>query len=319
MDSTSNLTPCKIVISIVNWNGFPHTARCIQSILDASWSNIEIVIIDNASRDDSVVRLRGEFPEVQVIRAETNLGFAGGHKLALDYALTLPACELFWMLNNDTRVLPETLSAFLEAYQQFGEAIYGGVPLNQDGTIEALPCIDKIDIEQKFLNYSVGNGPYLTLFTDTTPYEVAIVHGSNLAIALNAIRSHGFLDERFFLYGEEDDYCLRLRRKGVRTILVPSATVIHGQSESSRQIPSLTKVIAYYRTRNSLIFTKRHLGRKNYVVAIFKVAVSIAKSLFGTIAGPTTDEVGFCWFRLRGLCDALVSRMGKTIPPENHI
>lgn len=308
------------VISIVNWYGFAHTAHCLQSIREAQFAACEVVVVDNASRDDSVARLRTEFPEVRVIQAPSNLGFAGGHQLALDHALALPGCDLFWMLNNDTRVLPETLPAFLDAYRQYGDAIYGGVPLNDDLTIEALVGIE-LDTDTspaRDLYFSAGS-PFAEVFQDVSARRVTAVHGSNFLIPLQLARRYGFMDTAYFLYAEETDYCFRLRRLGVHCILVPNAIVFHGDSEASRAYPALSRVVRYYSTRNYLVFVRRNYGIRAYLREVSTTTLrtlrAVAQGIGQRDQSQRIDQI----YALRGVFDSLIQHMGKTIAPEDYL
>jgi len=305
------------LISIVNWNGFPHTARAIQSILEANWPDIEVVVVDNASRDDSVARLNSEFPDIRVLQAPSNLGFAGGHQLALDYALSLPHSDLFWMLNNDTRVVPQTLPAFLAAYRQFGDAIYGGVPLNDDSTIEALVGVETSPSATQGRDLFTTEGlPFDEVFADRSPRLVTSAHGSNFLVPLNVVRKHGFMDRIFFLYAEETDYCTRLGALGVHSVVVPEAIVFHGDSESTRGKGRLELVVRYYSTRNYLYFVRRHRGWKKYsrvfVRTIRQGSSSLVRSLLKRDQANSLVQL----YILSGAIDSLIGRMGKTFAPE---
>ena len=118
-----------VLISVINWNSSVRTLNCIQMLQRQNYPHKKIVVVDNASRSDDLKHLRLEAPDdVEIIEAKENTGYAGGHA----YALTIAEKEnydFFWLLNTDLKVPPHVLSSFLQAYDQFGEAIYGSVPL----------------------------------------------------------------------------------------------------------------------------------------------------------------------------------------------
>jgi GT2 family glycosyltransferase len=125
------MTNPKVCISILNWNGAEKTIACLETVRALDYDNYTVIVVDNASRDESVARIRAAFPDVEVLQAETNLGYAGGHRLALEHVMDR-GVDLFWVLNNDTTVRPDALSALVAAYQRWGDAIYGSVTLRAD-------------------------------------------------------------------------------------------------------------------------------------------------------------------------------------------
>ncbi|MDW8091366.1 MAG: glycosyltransferase family 2 protein, partial [Meiothermus sp.] len=102
-----------VYVIVLNWNGWKDTIECLSSLRHSDYPNYEIVVVDNNSEDDSVVRIREAHPQVPIIQAEDNLGFAGGNNLGIRYALSKGA-EFVWLLNNDTKVMKNTLSSMVE-------------------------------------------------------------------------------------------------------------------------------------------------------------------------------------------------------------
>ena len=197
----------KAIISVVNWNNFKNTLACVGALLKLEYTNYRIIVVDNGSQDKSVGEISVAFPDITLIRSETNLGFAGGHRLALEIALQDDDARLFWMLNNDAFVEPATLTEFVKTYDLYGEALYGGLPVStKTGKIEALWGYPLTDTGQpdrqvpldRFIGTSVDEA-----FPEKKSLFTTEVHGSSFVVPMSVIRKYGFLDQSFFLYGEE--------------------------------------------------------------------------------------------------------------------
>lgn len=309
----------KVYISILNWNGSEQTIRCLRSLECLDYSNYQVIVVDNDSHDDSVQHIRAVFPDVHLVRADTNRGYAGGNELALKEALPDPQAELFWILNNDTIVRPESLTALVRAYQQHGEALYGGVPLNENSENDEWRIqtnIWEIGKDGRYYQRILSNFPFQQYFLTTEPRIVAGLSGSTLLIPTSIVRKHGFIDTSFFLYSEEIDYCLRLRRAGIKSYIVPESVVFHVNGGSRRDRPELKPVIVYYQTRARLVLAHRHLGGIAYILTLLKHCFYVAGWL---VSGILKGRLAFksAYFMMLGIRDALLNRMGKTYAPEN--
>lgn len=261
-----------VIISVLNWNNFEDTIRCVQSLKRLNYTNYEIILIDNNSIDDSVSQFRNAFPTIKLVQSKKNLGYAGGHQLVLQYAFE-HGFDLFWILNNDVLVKQDSLTELVEAYDRHGEAIYGSLTLEIDeetvrfgGGREILNGhVDHSSPYNKF------HGRKLTdCVSEITEREVSDVNGSSILLSLQLIKKYGFMDTSYFLYFEEVAYCYRLRMEyHISSIIVPSSLVIHEGSVSFRRSRDLDFVETYYRKRNQKIFAKQFfkkpvLGKKKF-------------------------------------------------------
>ncbi len=313
-----NQTP-RVYISVLNWNGYEKTLKCLQSLEQLDYSNYKILVVDNASTDDSVVQIQRAYPETDLIRAESNLGYAGGNKLALCAALQDPEAELFWILNNDTAVQHNTLSVLVEAYLQHGEALYGSVP------VTSISAQQSWIVQMQFwsfegsraVHHKVRQQRYDEYFDHTETRIQANVSGSSLVIPLSVVREHGFIHTDFFMYMEDADYCLRMRKLGIPSILVPASVVFHiGGGSRKGEHNKIKPVIIYYQTRNRIVFRRRHIGRSAFLATIIKHIVYALVWLFSALtSGPFALQCARYTFL--GVRDALFNRMGKIHRPED--
>ncbi|MBC7511408.1 MAG: glycosyltransferase family 2 protein [Ferruginibacter sp.] len=254
----------KVLISILNWNNWLSTVETINSVLLSDYKHFEIIILDNNSQDDSVEQLKKKIPGIQVWGLKKNIGYAGAHKKAADYAIN-NNFDLLWILNNDVKVFQFTLSEFINAHSRNDNSLLGSVSLKEDGkTIQigsgSELINNQVDLSIPYNQY--GGKNYFETIMKERP--VSDLEGASFIIPIEIIKKYGFLDTRFFLYGEESDYCYRLRNRfNIQSVIVPDARVIHLASETFRLSPRLTFVKAYYNTRNShLLHYKYFKGNK---------------------------------------------------------
>lgn len=300
-----------VVVSIVNWNTAERTLQCLQSLQALPYANYRIVLVDNASSDDSVARVRAAYPALTILQSPDNLGFAGGHALAYRHALDCGAAAI-WLVNSDAQVDAQALSRLVAAWQRHGDAIYGGVPLlrRDDGTV-------LLNFPEKYLAESGrphafrrdADIEFDSAWRAREPFRVGAVAGSCFFLPLQLVRRHGWLDPAWFLYCEEIDYCYRLRRAGVACYLVPQAQIWHGGGGSHQDSQRVADCIHYYRARNEIVLARRYAGR---LTAWLTAAKKVARAAYIWSTNPRRG----CLI-LRGVRDAVAERMGKTLAPED--
>jgi N-acetylglucosaminyl-diphospho-decaprenol L-rhamnosyltransferase len=259
-----------LAIIIVNWNVRDMLAACLRSVqADLAGSNLaaQIWVVDNASTDGSVEMLRRDFPEVRLIVSEKNLGFAGGNNAALraigfgdspqkvDFTLTpqppLPIGEeeqipsTILLLNPDTKVRSGALRALFDFLQNTPKAGIAGARLVYgDGSFQhsvfAFPGLWQLAIEllplPGRLVESRLNGRYPRSLYEGGPFRVGHPLGAALCVRREAITQVGLLDERYYMYAEEVDWCRRMASAGWPAYCVPTATITHFGGQSTGQI-----------------------------------------------------------------------------------
>lgn len=264
------MTSPKILISILNWNNAEDTNRCITSVLNQDYDNYEIIVVDNASTDSSVEKISRAFPNIHIIEAKDNLGFASGHQLVVDFGIS-KKYDLIWILNNDLLVEKTTLSYLVKVYLEKGNAIYGSTVLylENKSTIEFMGGWtiknNEVDFTKKPNIYKDKQ------FKDCVPAKeydyYSHIMGASMLIPFDVIKKYGFMDSSFFMYAEEKDYCFRMREFNISSIIVYKSIVLHHRQKSTNKnkLPFLRH---YYIVRNNAYFMKRHRGFSN--VRIFK-------------------------------------------------
>lgn len=256
-----------LAVVIVSYNVRALLAQCLRSLqasLDASGCKAEVLVVDNASIDGSAEMVRAEFPGVRLLEPGENLGFARGNNEALrmlgfgsgDDRADRPFAV--WLLNPDTEVVgdaPARLLAHLRAHPRVGAV---GPSLRYgDGRFQhaafAFPGLRQIFLDlfpsHPRLLESRLNGRYSReLYARGVPFEVDMLLGAALMMRGEALAEVGLLDEDYFMYVEELDWCRRLKRAGWGIEVVPAATVIHHEGQSTRQFRE-AMFVALWRSR----------------------------------------------------------------------
>ncbi|MDE3047215.1 MAG: glycosyltransferase family 2 protein, partial [Verrucomicrobiota bacterium] len=219
----------KIVIILLNWNGKKDTLECLASLTHMTYPNFQILIVDNGSKDDSVAVLRQAHPHIPILETGTNLGFAGGNNVGIEWALRHHA-EWIFLLNNDTITAPDCLDALMRAAQEQPRAkILGAKILRYHQP-------DIVDHLGGFWNPQIGEFESPDAGHPDHPYypmrEVDYVCGAALFMHRSVPETIGLLEPKFFLFWEESDFCYRAKRAGLQVWTAPEAKVWHKVSSS---------------------------------------------------------------------------------------
>jgi len=261
----------KVFILLLNWNGKSDTLACLQSLEQLTYSNHEIVVIDNGSVDDSVVQIQQAFPNITLLKTGENLGFAGGNNVGITYALGQNA-DAILLLNNDTEVAPDLLNGYVEMLSTNPNAVLGGRVYQFDNR-------DQFDHLGGFWNPKKANFDLLagSQIDDgkswEQPISVDFVCGCALFASAETFRSVGLLEEKFFLIWEEADWCARAKRLNHPILYCPKARLWHKISAS---FTGGKPHIQYYWWRNRLLWISRNCVNFNRF-ALIKEASHILK------------------------------------------
>lgn len=217
----------KISIVIPNWNGEKWLACCLDSLRKQSFQDFHVYVVDNGSVDGSVSLLETSYPEVSVIRNDTNLGFAGG----INRGFSKAKGALIVALNNDVEAHPDWLHRIDEAMDGDSEAGFAASQLldfKKRSIIDSLgdgylPC---------GLSFKIGAGR-MESRAPKRPVEVQSACAAASVYRASMLSEIGFFDEDFFAYMEDIDLGLRAQRAGYRCIYVPDAKVYHIGSATS--------------------------------------------------------------------------------------
>lgn len=220
-----NINPL-ISVVILNWNGHQTIERCLKSLYEQTYSNLEIIVVDNASTDDSADLVRDNFPDVKLIINKENLGFGGGNNIGIQAS----SGEYIMMLNNDTRLDPkciEELKKSIEKDEKYGACASKILLEYEDNLIDAAGIVVCPD------GLSIGRGRLES--GDKYDEETEVFFASDCACLYRRemLEDIGLYDEDFFAYADETDMGWRAQLAGWKCIFNPKAIVYHFHSASS--------------------------------------------------------------------------------------
>jgi len=258
LDSSSVEAPCRarnversslpdtVSLIIVNYNACDYIVACVLSAL----SQVdEVIVVDNASSDDSVAQLTAVFRgerRLKIVRNRENLGFAGGCNIGVEAS----AGSYLFFLNPDCVLTPDSVKHLLRLLDEYRDVgMVGGLLLNPDGTEQAggrraIPTPWRSFVRASGLSHFADRWP--RLFFDfhlhkqplpTHPIEVEAISGACMLIRRAAMQDVGHWDEGYFLHCEDLDLAMTLRRKGWKIMFVPDARIVHAKGASSRSRP----------------------------------------------------------------------------------
>lgn len=232
----------KVSVVIVNWNTCDLLKQCLEALESQTASSLEIFVVDNASSDGSPEMVREHFPDVQLIANQRNRGFAAANNQALDKS----SGQYILLLNPDTKVLDgavDKLVAFLDKESTVGACT--SMLLNGDGSLQKnvgnFYSFWGTLLENRIVPRILPNNKFLAkkfvaFWDHTTQRDIDWARGAVLLFHRKVLDQVGLLDEQFYIYGEEIDYCWRIKKKGWRIVYLPAAKIIHyGQAASSQR------------------------------------------------------------------------------------
>ena len=277
----------KPLVSIVtiNFNQLQHTLDLLKSLRQVTYPNFEVIVVDNASKEDPSMIIESSFPEVKVISSKENLGFAGGNNLGIAQAKG----EFILFLNNDTEVDPGFLEPMVELFEtnpQAGAASSKIIYYNSNNIIQyaGSTCLNPLTGRNTRIGYmekDIGQHNILR--------ETDLAHGCAMMVPRKVIDSVGTMPELFFLYYEEIDWCETIKRAGYKIYYVPGSKVFHKESMSVGKKSTLK---TYYMTRNRLLYMRRNSsGFRKMAGMAFFLFFAMPKNMLTYIVQLEVDHI----------------------------
>lgn len=294
----------QVFIVVLNWNGLDDTRECIRSLQDNTYANYKIVVVDNASADNSREILRKEFPSATIIANETNLGFAGGNNVGISYSLKNGA-DYILLLNNDTAVEKDFLSELIakaETERKIGLLEPKICYYSERDTIWfAGGKVSRLKISGTHVGLNKKDDGKFDVMK-----EVDYLTGCCLLIKRSVFENIGKLSEDYFLYYEDTDFCLRAKKAGFKCIYVPKSRIYHKVSRSTK--PGSPSYI-YYHTRNGLMLAARNGNIVNRLLLYPYCFLLFLRQMLKIVFFP--QKRSWAYAVLKGERDFLLNKSGK--------
>lgn len=288
----------EVTIVIVNWNTRDFLRSCVQSVIDQCKDcSYEIIVIDNASEDSSHEMIESEFPLVQLIANSSNKGFA----FACNQGMRIAKGRYVLLLNPDTIVLDNAISKCIAFSDTRPDAGIVGCQVLGDKASILRTCfrfpspvtilLTQLGFSSRFTNSRLLGYSEMGGWDRKDEREVDVVTGMFMLVKQSAIEKVGLMDEDYFMYAEEADWCYRFKKAGFNRVFTPIAKIIHvdGGKKSTSQIP---KRMFVQKQKSLLLFQKKHRGFLMWTITwlIFVVAQMVRMPVVAVISIFSTKE-----------------------------
>jgi len=249
-------------IVIVNWNTRDTLRDCLKSVYQETQDiQVEVVVIDNASSDDSATMVKAEFPQAILIENSENRGFAAAN----NQGIAIAKGRYVLLLNSDTTVLDNAIANTVKFADEHPEAaVVGCRVLNSDKTLQPtcfmFPSVMNMILSATYLyklfpQSRIFGRERMSWWERDDIREVNVVTGCFMLVRKEAIDQVGVMDEQFFMFGEETDWCYRFGRAGWKILFTPDAEAIHLGGESCKKV---VPEMALQLRASILLFFKKH-------------------------------------------------------------
>lgn len=276
----------KIGIILVNYNGEKYNGECIESILESTYKNYEIIVVDNASSDNSVNLLEKNYGKrITLFKNSKNQGFSEANNIGIKIAQD-KKCDYILLLNNDTVIMNDCIENMLKCSIDNNDSVVSPKIYYYDHKDTIWSAGAKM-LWKKGLASQNGinkkdNGEY------NERINVEFGTGCCLLIPMEVINKVGLLSREYFLYYEDTDYCIRILKEGFKIIYEPEAKLYHKVSASTGGEESYRYI--YYNTRNRLLFNEKHNNSNKvyyltyfYLTRIIKIFLWLIKGKYELI------------------------------------
>ena len=287
----------EVSIIAINYNGLEDTCALIESI--PFNENMEVIIVDNASKNQEAEKIAQRFPKVNVVRSDINLGFAGGNNLGIQAAQG----KYLFLVNNDTVFKDFNIKALIDRMESFSKIgivcpkirfAWRNNPIQFSGYTP----LSQVTVR----NHAIGFGE-----DDHGQYDIAhpipYAHGAAMLVRREAINKIGLMPECYFLYYEELDWSMMFTRAGYQIWYEPKCTIYHKESQTTGQNSPLR---TYYLTRNRLMLVRRNPQEFNKTLAYIYLFGIVA--LRDIVKSTLTTRFDFLRATILGLRDFIYKR-----------
>jgi len=295
-DKSTQTSP-ELSIICVNWNSLDYLLDCLASIYEHTHGiSFEVIVVDNASPEGGVETLEEQFPQVQIVRSDKNVGFAGANNLGFRHS----SGRHVLLLNPDTKLTGPAINIMLETIKSLPDAgIVGCKLLNTDlststTSIQKFPTILNQLLNVEYLRLAFPNCPLWDigpLFSENShPVKVEVIPGACMMLKRDVFERVGLLSEDYFMYAEDIDLNYKLRRLGLSSYYVGQAQIVHhgGRSSSRQKVSQWSTVMTYEAMVRFYGMSRGHTYGTAYRVVMGLAA--IARLILLTMMFPFGDK-----------------------------
>lgn len=282
-----------VSIITINYNESAVTLELLSSLRNIRYKNIEIIVVDNASPNDNSDVIKNEYPEINLIKSDINLGFAGGNNLGVKIAKG----DYLLFINNDTIVPKDFIAPLVET-------------LENDKSIGMVSPKIKFHWDDRLIQYA-GYTPmnHWTIRNNSIGYkqvdngdfdvegETASIHGAAMMVPKRVIEKVGMMTEIYFLYYEEHDWAAQIKKAGYKLYYQPKTYILHKESLSTGKFSPLK---TYYIARNRIVYARRNFNKVQLLIALLYLSfISIPKNTITFLLKNQKSHLRSFWKAIR--------------------
>ncbi len=296
----------KVSIILLNFNNHHFTLDCIRSLGEVTYPNLETIVVDNGSKRESVEAIKSAYPDTMLLDTGVNRGFTGGNNVGIDYALKHGA-DYIMLLNNDTTVAPDMFDLLIDVMEKDPSiGVTGPMIYYYDDPNLIWSVGGSIDWKHGTSSMVGLNEKDQGQFgSETTPVD--FISGCALLGRRNVWEKVGGLDDDFFIYYEETEWCVRAGRAGFKLAYVPKAKMWHKIPLEARATSSWAY---YYMTRNRFLFLRKtRAGFETWLRVWFEYIRTMAS---WTLKPKWADRRHLRPVMIRAISDYYRGRLGHT-------
>ena len=277
-----------VSIITVNYNQTEVTLSLLQSLRNITYKNIEIFVVDNASKENPEKQIKELFPQINMILSDKNLGFAGGNNLAI----TKAKGKYVMLLNNDTEVKPSFLEPLVDCMENNNTVGICSSKLYFYSQPDIIQYAGSSGLHPlKIQSFAFGYGQKDFGFFEETK-ETALAHGAAMLVRAESIVKAGLMPEVYFLYYEEIDWCEKIKKEGYKIMFVPASVVFHKESIS---IGKQSYIQVYYKTRNRLLLARKWRSGEQKAISLVYLTVVVARDILKNTINRKPDLAKATW------------------------
>lgn len=302
-----------VAIILLNWNGYQDTYECLKSLETLDYPSFHVFLVDNASNDDSFVKLTNDFEEsrfsvgMTLLQSGGNFGFAGGNNVAIKKAYE-QGYQYYWLLNNDTTIEPDALSTLVNVIDNDHNIGIVGSKIYFAGTDLLWFAGGNVNVYTGATNHigikEQDRGQY------DEQQEVSYIVGCSLLFRRELIDRAGYLEEDYFLYYEDTDWSIRARKHGWKVVYVPES-IVHHKVSSSQKSSEVSPYSTYYLVRNAYLMVCKTQNKLARPVAIFQLFLNIVKHHIRIFFRWQDNKMVRSGLILKGAIHGLTGKIGK--------
>lgn len=301
-------TAPKVTVIILTWNRVDDVVTCLDSFSAVTYPNLEVVVVDNASADETVETLRAKYDWITLIVNDDNLGYVGGNNVGIKYALE-KGTDYVFILNSDTKMMPSCLDELVRTMQADPRiAIAGAKNLYMQnpaftwgkyGVLNWGPMLCRT------------HGRFVRDYPESSPKDVDWVIGNGCMMSREALEKVGIFDEEFFQVNEDVDWCMRARKLGYRVVYVDTAAIQHRGASSADLSKPIVFSYGYFLGRNAILFAKKHANPFQFAWLLLMMVIGVTGRISAIALGAAIRAVMSQEHFVTGMLDGFAGRLRR--------